>query len=90
MKEVRSTGQTTGELELKMNEARARLGVPGRNIVVEPDPVSPGRLGTARMSVLGPLGVGLMLFHMWVDDQEQKAMTEKYKNSCRADDPTCA
>ncbi|RCS28551.1 RHS repeat-associated core domain-containing protein, partial [Rhodanobacter denitrificans] len=68
--EVRSAGQTPAELQLKMAAARAGLGVPGQNILVEPD--VPGM----RVGAFGAFGVFEMIFHEYVNhvvEEREKA-----------------
>lgn len=76
MIEVRSSGQTRAELIAKLAEARASLGVPGRDIVVDPDARSPtsrtgapSGLGTAG-SALGVIGIFHIIFHEYVNHVE--------------------
>ncbi|WAC63611.1 RHS repeat-associated core domain-containing protein [Pseudoxanthomonas sp. SL93] len=69
MHEVRSVGQTRGELVSKLSDARAGLGVPGKNIVVDPDVVPRGS-GGSTVRGLGALGILHMIFHEWVNQRE--------------------
>jgi RHS repeat-associated protein len=81
MIEIRSYGQTDAELANKLTDARAALGTPGRNIVLEPDPVvrplttveavglRPGGLGAAA-GILGPLGMVEAVLHIYADQVE--------------------
>jgi RHS repeat-associated protein len=63
MVEVRSMGQTTAELEAKLAAARAQLGVPGKNIVIDPDPVVRSSPSSMMARGLGAFGIFNMIFH---------------------------
>jgi hypothetical protein len=77
MHEVRSAGQTTGELVNKLTEARSGLGVSGRNIVVEPDPMPSVGVKGGTIGAFGVLGVVQMVFHEYVEHKVAERAQEQ-------------
>jgi hypothetical protein len=90
MVEVRSTGQTTAELESKLTTARGAMPQSGRNIVIEPDPVraAPGGLrgpvGPAA-GALGIIGFIQIIFHEYVNQVER----ERARSTGTCEPPDC-
>lgn len=78
MYEVRSAGQSRAELISKLIDARAGLGIGGRNMVVEPDPMPIG--GGMILRGLGPLGIIEMILHQAAEEhQAEKAAVQQQK-----------
>ena len=82
MTEVRSAGQTTQELRIKLENARAAMpGVQGRNIVIKPDPVIRGSAGGAGSVSrgLGALGIVFMILHEAINAWGDSRMTDRQR-----------
>lgn len=92
MHEVRSAGQTTGELVNKLTEARSGLGVPGRNIVVEPDPMPSAGLRGGTVGAFGAIGIIQMIFHEYVEHKMAERAQEQQQQQIEQGNcgpPTC-
>lgn len=85
MYEVRSAGQSNAELISRLAGARAGLGVPGRNIVMEPDPVAMGR--GMMLRGLGPLGILEMILHQAAVEHEANKAAAQQQSTCTP--PSC-
>lgn len=88
--EVRSKGQTIVELQEKLAASRIGLGVPGRDIVVEPDAVTVEPVVEVPLgSGLGVLGVLQIIVHGYADHVEQERRDAKLSPTEREAEKAC-
>jgi uncharacterized protein RhaS with RHS repeats len=80
MYEVRSAGQSNAELISKLAAARAGLGVSGKNIVMEPDPIPMGRGMLLRG--MGPFGILEMILHQAAIQHEAARTAAQQQTTC--------